>query len=175
MLRTLAIAAALITAPAAAIPAVGEKAPPLDVHDSRGRPQTLQSLQGSAGTVLVFFQSASWSPYSKAQLGELNAQAAAPLAARGYNLVALSYDPPAFLNKLAEERNIKWPLLSDIRSRVIDAWQLRDPQFTAGSRAVGVARPAIFVIGRDGIIKARLMEEDSRVRPSVEAVLAAAN
>ncbi len=176
MFRTIAIAAALIAAPAAAaIPAVGEKAPPLQANDSRGRPQTLQSLQGRAGTVLVFFRSASWCPYCKAQLIELNAKAAEPLAAKGYTLVALSYDPPAILNKFAEERNVKWPLLSDTKSRIIDGWDLRDPQYTAGSRAAGVPRPAIFIIGRDGIIKARLMEEDYRTRPQVEAVLAAAN
>jgi hypothetical protein len=50
---------------------------------------------------------------------------------------------------------------------------LRDPQYKPDSPSRRQAcKPAIFVIGW-GNIKARLMEEDYRKRPQVEAVLAA--
>jgi hypothetical protein len=40
--------------------AVGQKAPPFSVHDQFGRPQTLDTLKGTNGTVLLFFRSADW-------------------------------------------------------------------------------------------------------------------
>ncbi|HKV60683.1 MAG TPA: hypothetical protein VJO16_02120 [Candidatus Acidoferrum sp.] len=40
--------------------AVGQKAPAFTVHDQFGRVQTLDSLKGPNGTVLLFFRSADW-------------------------------------------------------------------------------------------------------------------
>jgi hypothetical protein len=40
--------------------AVGQKAPAFSVHDQFGRVQTLDSLRGTNGTVLLFFRSADW-------------------------------------------------------------------------------------------------------------------
>lgn len=164
---------AVLAAPAAAFPAVGDKAPAVVATDSAGKAQSLKRLHGKNGTVLVFFRSAAWCPYCKAQLIDLNAHAAAALKSRGYALVGLSYDSPEVLAKFAAERNVTWPLLSDPKSAVIDGWQLRDPAYGADSRAYGVPRPALYVIGRDGRIKARLMEESYKNRPAVETLLAA--
>ena len=40
--------------------AVGQKAPAFSLHDQSGRAQTLDSLKGANGTVLLFFRSADW-------------------------------------------------------------------------------------------------------------------
>jgi hypothetical protein len=40
--------------------AVGQKAPPFSLHDQFDQVQTLDSLKGSKGTVLLFFRSADW-------------------------------------------------------------------------------------------------------------------
>jgi hypothetical protein len=40
--------------------AVGQKAPAFSLHDQLGRTQTLGSLKGTNGTVLLFFRSADW-------------------------------------------------------------------------------------------------------------------
>ena len=40
--------------------AVGERAPAFSAHDQLGRTQTLDTLKGSKGTVLLFFRSADW-------------------------------------------------------------------------------------------------------------------
>ena len=39
---------------------VGQKAPEFSAHDQFGRAQTLDSLRGANGTVLLFFRSADW-------------------------------------------------------------------------------------------------------------------
>jgi hypothetical protein len=38
----------------------GQKAPPFSLRDQFGRQQTLESLKGARGTVLLFFRSADW-------------------------------------------------------------------------------------------------------------------
>jgi hypothetical protein len=40
--------------------AVGQKAPAFSVRDQFGRTQTLDTLKGANGTVLLFFRSADW-------------------------------------------------------------------------------------------------------------------
>ena len=40
--------------------AVGEKAPPFSIRDQFDRTQTLDTLKGKNGTVLLFFRSADW-------------------------------------------------------------------------------------------------------------------
>jgi len=40
--------------------AVGQKAPAFSLHDEFGHVQTLDSLKGAKGTVLLFFRSADW-------------------------------------------------------------------------------------------------------------------
>lgn len=40
--------------------AIGQKAPAFSLHDQFGRVQTLDSLKGPKGTVLLFFRSADW-------------------------------------------------------------------------------------------------------------------
>jgi hypothetical protein len=40
--------------------AVGQKAPPFSARDQFGRVQTLDTLKGTNGTVLLFFRSADW-------------------------------------------------------------------------------------------------------------------
>jgi peroxiredoxin len=40
--------------------AVGQKAPQFSLRDQSGKVQTLDSLKGPKGTVLLFFRSADW-------------------------------------------------------------------------------------------------------------------
>ncbi|WP_017668760.1 peroxiredoxin family protein [Sandarakinorhabdus sp. AAP62] len=167
------IALSVIAAPAAAFPAVGDKAPAVAGTDITGKTRTLKQVAGRKGTVLMFFRSASWCPFCKAQLIAMNDKAADGLAQRGYALVGLSYDSFEVLAKFAAERKVNWPLLSDPQSKVIDGWQLRDPAYPLGNKAYGVPLASVYVIDRKGIIRARLMEANYRVRPQPEAVLAA--
>ena len=171
------LALALLLAPLAGYafdvgPAIGAHIPALVAKDDTGAPRDLKSLSGRKGVVLVFFRSAKWCPFCQAQLISLK-DVAEPLAQRGYTLAAISYDSPAVLHDYAAKREIKYALLSDDGSKTIDAWNLRDPQYPAGSFAYGVPRPSIFVISPKGAIKAKLALEGYKVRPDNAAILAA--
>ena len=75
------------------------------------------------------------------------------------------------LASFTSKRAITYALLSDPKSEVIDRYGLRDPAYPPGNRAYGVPRPIIFVIGRDGAIKAKLFEATFQKRPPLALVL----
>lgn len=153
-------------------PAVGTQVPPISARDAAGKAVTIKSLSDKNGVVLVFFRSAKWCPFCQKQLVDLK-DAQAPLAQRGYKLVALSYDSPEVLTAFTAKQKIGFTLLSDQGSTTIDAFKLRDPQYKEGSFAYGVPMPGIFVISPRGVVQAKLAEEGYRNRPPVSAVLAA--
>jgi peroxiredoxin len=151
-------------------PPVGIKAPDIGTRlDQTGRPRTLTDLMGKNGVVLLFFRSADWCPYCQAQLIDVNG-GVEEIAKRGYRVAGLSYDSPEILQTFTAKRHIAYALLSDPKSEVIDLYRLRDPQYPPGSKAYGVPRPIIFVIGTDGVIRAKLYEESFKVRPPLTAV-----
>ena len=152
-------------------PPVGTKAPDIGTRlDQTGKPRTLADLMGKSGLVLLFFRSADWCPFCKAQLLDVNG-GVAEIEKRGYGLAALSYDSPEILAAFTAKRNIAYTLLSDPKSEVIDLYKLRDPQYPPGNRAYGVPRPIIFILDPDGVIKAKLYEESFKDRPPVTAVI----
>lgn len=152
-------------------PAIGTIAPSIGMpQDETGKPRSLDLLMGPKGLVLVFFRSAAWCPYCQAQLIDLNS-GVAEMAKRGYRIAAISYDQPSVQAEFIANREIKYTLLSDPKSEVIDRYNLRDPQYKVGSRAYGVPRPIIFVLDRKGMIKAKLYEETFKTRPPVGLVI----
>jgi peroxiredoxin len=152
-------------------PATGSAAPSIGTPlDETGTPRSLDSLMGDKGLVLVFFRSAAWCPYCQAQLIDLNRGVEA-MAKRGYGLAAISYDQPSVQAEFIANRGIKYTLLSDPKSEVIDRYNLRDPQYKQGSKAYGVPRPIIFVLNRKGVIQAKLYEETYLTRPPVGLVI----
>jgi len=146
-------------------PPIGAKVPDIGTPpDQTGAPRSLSSLMGEKGMVLFFFRSADWCPFCQAQMMDLNTAVAA-IERRGYKMAGISFDSPKILSTFIERRGIKYTLLSDPKSEIIDRYKLRDPQYAQGSFAYGVPRPIIFVLDRNGTIKAKLYEETYQKRP----------
>ena len=166
-----------LTAPVAANPdfdlgpPTGTVAPTIGMPpDETGKPRSLDSLMGEKGLVLFFFRSAAWCPFCQAQLLDLNS-GVADIEKRGYHLAGISYEPPQVDADFIARRGIKYTLLSDPKSEIIDRYKLRDPQYQPGSRAYGVPRPIIFILDRNGVIKAKLYEDTFKKRPPVGLVI----
>ena len=152
-------------------PPVGAKVPDIGTPpDQTGAQRSLSSLMGEKGLVLFFFRSADWCPYCQAQMMDLNT-AVVGIERRGYKVAGVSYDSPQILSTFIERRGIKYTLLSDPKSEIIDRYNLRDPQYKPGSRAYGVPRPVIFILDRNGTIKAKLYEETYQKRPPATLVV----
>src|SRR5882672_2297598 len=99
-------------------PQVGSRVPDFTLLDQKGQSQTLASIMGPKGAMLVFYRSADWCPYCKTQLLELQSQRA-KLEKEGLGLAAVSYDPRATLAAFSDQHDITFPLLSDVGSATI--------------------------------------------------------
>jgi peroxiredoxin len=169
----IATAATMFAVTASAQLAPGAKAPArFSAIDTAGKARTLSSLSGQKGVVLVFFRSAKWCPFCQAQLKSIKALQA-PLAKRGFTLAAISYDSAEELAKFARAQAIGYPLLSDGKSTMIDAFGLRDPAYAKGSFAYGVPKASTYVIDRTGTVRWRTIATDYKIRDDNAAILAA--
>jgi peroxiredoxin len=152
-------------------PAIGTKAPDIGTRlDQSGKPHQLSDLMGRNGLVLFFYRSADWCPFCQAQLVDINT-GMAEIEKRGYRVAGLSYDSPEILQATTEKRRLTYTLLSDPKSEIIDRYNLRDPQYPPGNRAYGVPKAIIFVLDSQGVIKAKLFEDNFKYRPRVTAVI----
>jgi peroxiredoxin len=152
-------------------PAVGTKAPDIGIRlDQSGKPRQLSDLMGRNGLVLFFYRSADWCPFCQAQLVDINS-GMPEIEKRGYRVAGLSYDSPEILQATTVKRNLTYTLLSDPKSEIIDRYNLRDPQYPPGNRGYGVPKAIIFVLDPQGVIKAKLFEDNFKYRPRVTTVI----
>jgi len=86
--------------------------------------------------------------------------------------VAISYDSLDILRRFTEKRSITYPLLSDPKSAVIDAYGIRNLE-AKGSRIDGVPYPGTFIIDGSGFIRAKLFYEGYRTRHTSQDIVAA--
>ena len=146
----------------------GQKAPDFSARDQFGKTQTLDSLKGSKGTVLLFYRSADWCPYCKGQLIQLQA-AKERFQKQGIGLAGISYDSVEILKYFADRRKIDFPLLSDPDSQIIREYQVLNSE-AVGPNA-GMARPGYFFIDPEGMIREKFFEAKYRERLTGNTVL----
>ncbi len=150
--------------------AVGEKIPlAIEMLNETGETSFAKILEDGPA-LLVFTRSVEWCPYCQTQLKSINA-IVGDLAERGYNLYGLSYDSPEQQDRFSKNQMLQYEMLSDQPSAIIDAFGLRDPQYTEG-RAVGVPYASVFVIDKSGTIIAKSVSRDYKKRPTNEQILA---
>ncbi len=146
----------------------GQKAPDFSATDQFGKTQTLDTLKGSKGTVLLFYRSADWCPYCKGQLIQLQA-AKKRFEEQGIKLAGVSYDSVEILKYFSDRRKIEFPLLSDPDSKIIRMYQVLNSE-AIGPNA-GMARPGYFFIDPKGNIREKFFEAKYRERLTGNTVL----
>jgi peroxiredoxin len=146
----------------------GQKAPDFSATDQFGKTQTLETLRGSKGTVLLFYRSADWCPYCKGQLIQLQA-AKERFEKQGIKLAGISYDSMEILKFFSDRRKIEFPLLSDPDSKIIRMYQVLNSE-AVGPNA-GMARPGYLYIDTDGSIREKFFEAKYRERLTGNNVL----
>jgi len=146
----------------------GQKAPEFSAHDQFGKMETLDTLRGSKGTVLLFYRSADWCPYCKGQLIQLQA-AKERFEKQGIKLAGISYDSVEILKYFSDRRKIDFPLLSDPDSKIIRMYRVLNSE-AIGPNA-GMARPGYFFIDTEGMIREKFFEAKYRERLTGNNVL----
>lgn len=141
------------------------------VRDAKGMDVNYSDVTGDKGLVLAFVRSASWCPFCQSQMKDLQT-IAADLNERGYELAVLSYDAPKVLDQFAKKQQISYTLLSDEGSKMIDAFDVRDPSYGPDSMAHGVPQPVVMIIDPAGTVQGKLALEGYRDRPELEAIMA---
>jgi len=150
--------------------AVGDQAPLNVALLTKEGETTLENILETGPAVIVFTRSVEWCPYCQSQLKSINA-IAGDLKERGFDLYGLSYDGPDEQSRFAKNQSLQYGMLSDQPSAAIDAFGLRDPQYTEG-RAVGVPYASVFVVDKEGNILARSVSGDYKKRPTNAQILA---
>lgn len=77
-------------------------------------------------------------------------------------MIAITVDPPDRNAKVAKKLNLDFPVLSDPEMKVIDAFGVRHARGKPGGG--DIARPAAFLVDREGKIVWRFLTDNWRVR-----------
>lgn len=149
--------------------AIGTKAPSESVFATSDGEQGIDEILKDGSAVFIFTRSVEWCPFCQTQLKAVNA-IVPEIKERGYDVYGVSYDSPDAQDRFAMNQMLEYQMLSDTNSKVIDAFGVRDPQYTEG-RAVGVPYAAVFIIGEDGTIKGKSVSGDYKKRPTNEQLL----
>lgn len=148
---------------------VGSKVPTDAVFATSNGDQKLENILQDGAAIFVFTRSVEWCPFCQTQLKALNG-IVPDLKERGYDIYGISYDSPNAQDRFAMNQMLEYQMLSDEQSSVIDAFDVRDPQYTEG-RAVGVPYASIFVVSEDGTIKGKSVSSDFKKRPTNDQLL----
>jgi peroxiredoxin len=163
----------------------GDAAPEFILKDSDGKQASSRELLAKGPLVISFYRGV-WCPYCNLELQAL--QAALPdIAERGASLVAISPQTAPNSRKSQRDNKLAFPILSDIRSEVADAFGIRFalpdylvelyksfkndlPVFNDDPSWV-LPMPARYVIGIDGIIAYSEVNPDYTQRPDPSELL----
>ena len=152
-------------------PKVGEVFPhDLSAPDQNGNMQSLSGLYGDKGAAVFFVRSADWCPFCKGQLVDINNRLA-DFEALGLSVISVSVDEVPLIKNFHDEQGIGYAMLADPNGDINEELGIRDAQYPVGSAAFGVPRPILYVIDRNGVIRARYMEPTYRTRPDLDLVL----
>lgn len=153
-------------------PKAGDPAPEVSLPDVRGGRVELSQLLARARVVLVFYRGG-WCPICNRQLAKLSSEYEA-FQARAAEIVAISNEEVREGAEVLKKIGPPFPLLLDGTSEVIERYGLlvgkRDPLgWMLRKRAY--ARPAVFVVERDGTVSWTYVGTTYRDRPSVARIL----
>ncbi|HSR83952.1 MAG TPA: thioredoxin-dependent thiol peroxidase [Streptosporangiaceae bacterium] len=129
--------------------APGDAAPDFTLPDADGNEVSLSSLRGQR--VIIYFYPAAMTPGCTKQACDFR-DSLASLAAAGFAVVGISPDSPAKLAKFRARDGLNFPLLSDSKREVLEAYGAYGEKMLYGKPSVGVIR-STFVVGPDGKIE----------------------
>jgi peroxiredoxin len=163
----------------------GDLAPQFTLLDPEGKPVSSRELLARGPLVISFYRGV-WCPYCNVELQALQ-EALPEIAGRGASLVAISPQTAANSRKSQRDNKLGFPILSDVRSEVANAFGIRFalpdylvetyktfkndlPAFNNDPSWV-LPMPARYVIGTDGIIAYSEVNPDYTQRPDPSELL----
>jgi peroxiredoxin len=166
-------------------PRPGEPMPPFVLPDENGRLVALPSLI-ERGPVAVMFFRGHWCPYCGLSVRAV-IKAYDRIKALGADVVAIMPETQEYAAKFKTEADVPFPVLTDLDNGYALSLNLAiwlgteierllsylDMASFHGNDGWMLPIPATFVIGRDGLVKARFIDPDFRHRMAIEDLLGA--
>jgi peroxiredoxin len=171
----------------ATAPKVGEPMPAFLLPDEQGRLVRLDDFLHN-GPLALAFNRGYWCPYCRINVEAL-ARAEEEVAVEHRHIAAIVPDRQRFAMWLKSDAKAPFPVLTDTdngyamtlglaiyvgdelkRMMISSGW---DPSVSQGTENWMLPIPATFIIGTDGIVCARFVDPDYRMRMTVEDMLAA--
>jgi len=167
-------------------PRPGEPMPAFVLPDEAGRLVSLTSLLERGPLAVMFFRG-HWCPYCRLNVRAL-IDAMDRVKAVGGQVVAIMPETQTFAGKFKLDSGAAFPVLTDLDngyalSLNLAIWlgseirallsPLQDMPTFHGNDGWVLPIPAAFVVGRDGVVKARFIDPDFRRRMSIEDLIAA--
>jgi peroxiredoxin len=146
----------------------GAKAPDFTLLNQDRQPVTLSAVLQNGPVVLAFFPAA----FSSTCQNEMCTfrDSIATLSAAKAQVLGVSTDTFFALKAWASEQRLNFPLLSDYNKDVITRYDVANPDMIG---LKNIAKRAVFVIDRQGIVRHREVLEDARNEPDYAAITAA--
>jgi peroxiredoxin len=171
----------------ATAPKVGEPMPAFLLPDEQGRLVRLEDLLGD-GPAALAFNRGHWCPYCRINIEAL-ARAQEEVAAERRRIAAIVPDRQRFAVWLKSDAKAPFPVLTDMNNGYAMALGLAiyvgdevkqmmvssgfDPSVSQGTDDWMLPIPATFIVGTGGIVRARFVDPDYRMRMAIEDLLAA--
>jgi glutaredoxin-dependent peroxiredoxin len=146
---------------------VGSKAPDFTLMNQDRQPVTLSSLRGRP-VVLAFFPAAFSSVCTKElctfrdTLASLNSVTGAKRDGANAQVLGISVDTFFTLKAFQDNQKLTFPLLSDFNKEVIRDYGVFNEDMIG---LKGIAKRAVFVIDKDGMVRYREVLDDARNEP----------
>ena len=147
---------------------IGSPAPDFTLPDQDRQPVTLSSVLAN-GPVVLAFVPAAFSATCESELCTFRDSLASLEPSNG-QVLGISTDTFFALKAWRDQQRFGFPLLSDYNKEVIRQYGVVNPDMI-GLR--DIAKRAVFVIDREGIVRHREVLEDARHEPDYERVRAA--
>jgi peroxiredoxin len=144
---------------------VGSKAPDFTLMNQERQPVTLGELKGKP-VVLAFFPAA-FSGVCQQELCTFRDSIDALNKAQA-QVFGISTDTFFALKAFQDQQHLNFPLLSDYNKQVIRDYGVFNEDMIG---LKGIAKRAVFVIDKDGVVRYREVLEDARNEPNYQAVL----
>jgi len=87
------------------------------------------------------------------------------IRAAGAEVAAVSVDPPEKSDALRRELRLPFPILCDTERRVVKEWDIYNPRERGG-----IAKPSVFVIGSDRVVRCSKVDSVARRIPPSEII-----
>ncbi|MGJ4929471.1 peroxiredoxin-like family protein [Bradyrhizobium sp. HKCCYLS2038] len=166
-------------------PRPGEPMPPFVLPDESGRLVSLQACLANGPVAVMFFRG-HWCPYCRLNVRAV-IQAQPRIDAVGGAVVAIMPELQTFTQRFKAEAGAGFPVLTDLDngyalSLNLAIWLGREIQQLLAHQDMAsfhgndgwiLPIPAAFVVGRDGLVKARFVDPDFRKRMEIDDLVEA--